>query len=797
MIHLYAEDGKKGLMTFENGSWNLLDKKNVLPVNDPVMSILPLSNDSALITTNKNGLFILSEAGINKMSSVNDELFKNQRISGATIAGPGRFALATSGNGVYIIDGKGNIIQSFSKNEGLQNNNVLSIFLDRESNVWLGLDNGIDMIAYTSAIKQINPSQQDGAGYTATIHEGRLFIGTSNGLFSVALQPMNDLSFSKGNFTPVENTKGQTWTLAEINNQLLLGHHEGAFVIKNNIAVPISSTPGFWIFLPTSNMFPSLQVIAGTYSGLTLFNYANETFTPSVIIPDFTESSRFLAIDNDDNIWIAHPYRGIYKVNKKADGTYAVTTYTDKQGLPSTLGNFVYKIKNEVIAATEKGIFIFNSNSGNFEPSPYYQKILGDQSIRYMKEDPAGNIWFIHDKTLGVIDLSAKDPTVVYLPELNSKMLSGFEFIYPVDERNIFIGSKKGFFHINYEQYKKNISNLDVQIRSVNIVNQTDSLLFGGYFNGVNDAQVQDSTNIPQISKDWKTIRFEFSSTLYRYQPILEYSYRLKGFDDEWSVWTKRTEKEYTNLQAGNYTFEIKVRNNMGNQLQPRSYSFKVLPPWYKTNWAYLLYFILCATGLYALYKWEKKKFKEQRAKYEKKQKELLYIHELEQSKIEKELIALRNEKLETDISLKNSELASSAMLLVKKGDQFANLKEELNKLLKGVDNPQAAAELKKINKTLNEGDSRDTEWENFAKHFDQVHNNFLVVLKEIHPTITATESKLCAYLRINLSTKEIAQLMNISVRGVEISRYRLRRKLKLPLGANLFDYLISIQTKA
>jgi DNA-binding CsgD family transcriptional regulator len=84
-------------------------------------------------------------------------------------------------------------------------------------------------------------------------------------------------------------------------------------------------------------------------------------------------------------------------------------------------------------------------------------------------------------------------------------------------------------------------------------------------------------------------------------------------------------------------------------------------------------------------------------------------------------------------------------------------------------------------------------EWDNFAQHFDKVHGNFLTVLKNRYPVLTPNELKLSAYLRMNLSSKEVAQLMNISVRGVEISRYRLRKKLQLPTEVNLFDFLIKI----
>ncbi len=794
---LYAQDYTAGLMILENNSWTPLLLKNELKYNDPITGILPVQKYSAIITTLKNGMYIFDNTGISKLQSVNNPLFENERIYAATPVNAEWIALATNNNGVYIIDIKANIIQSFSGKEGLQNNNVLSIFLDRQSNLWLGLDNGIDMIAYNSAIKQINPVLQNGSGYTAIIHNKSLYAGTSNGLYSVALQPIQDISFSKGNFLPVNNGKAQTWGLAEINNQLLLGNHEGAFVIKDNIAQPISQNPGFWNFVPMPGTVPTAKMVSGNYKGLFFFDYNTDKFTLTGQVPGFNESSRFVAIDKENNIWVSHPYHGVFKTSKNDDGSYTTAIYTDKKGLPSILDNHVYKIKNEVVVATVKGVFIYNPSKDIFEPSPFYNKILGNQSIRYLKEDVSGNIWFIHEKTLGVVDLSGKEPVIIYLPELNNKMLSGFEFIYPVDENNIFFGGEKGFFHINYQKYKTTLPDLQVQIRTVRIINKTDSLLFGGYFNEVNEKQVQDAVVAPQINDAWKTIRFEFSAALFGYQSNLEYSYRLKGFNENWSEWTTRTEKEYTNLPSGDFTFEVMVRSNLGNESAIAGYTFKMLPPWYRTVWANLFYLLLFCAAILGIYKWQKIKFKKQQLKYEEEQKKLLYIHELELNKTESEIVALRNENLEAEINFKNSELASSAMHLVKKGELLTKIKAELTHVMKGFDNPQAIAEIKRMIKSLGEDDNIDKEWESFTKHFDKVHSDFVAGLKEKHPAVTNNELKLSAYLRMNLSTKEIAQLMNISVRGVEISRYRLRKKLGISSETNLFDYLISLNSKA
>ena len=338
---------------------------------------------------------------------------------------------------------------------------------------------------------------------------------------------------------------------------------------------------------------------------------------------------------------------------------------------------------------------------------------------------------------------------------------------------------------------------LKVQVREVRIITNTDSLLFGGYFKDINEIQTQEKANVPEIDNDWKTVRFEYSSTLYGYQDNLEYSYRLKGFDNNWSQWTKRTEKEYTNLPAGNYKLEIKVRNNLGKESPVSTYSFTMLPPWYKTLWAYIFYFIVFALFNYAVFLWLKNKFRLQRAKYLAEQKRLLYIHDLERNKTESEIISLRNEKLESDINFKNSELASSAMHLLKKGELLTKIKSELFRIMKELENTHAIGEIKKLIRTLNEDEHLDDEWENFTNHFDQVHSDFLRELKDLHPTITPNELKLCAYLRMNLSTKEMAQLMNISVRGVEISRYRLRKKLAIPTETSIFEYLINIKGKS
>ncbi len=791
---LYAHDYSKGLMVFENNAWQQLTYNKEFIINGPITAMLDFLNDTIIVTTLKNGIYILSKENVTKIATPITATIEQERVYAATAINNEWLAIATNNNGAFIIDLQGNLIQRFSKKEGLQNKNILSIFLDRQSNLWLGLDNGIDLITYNTAIKRITPFYEDGGGYTSIIFHNNLYMGTTGGLSYVPLQQNTDLSFCKGSFLPVANTTGQPWSLAEINGQLLLAHHEGAFIINENIAHRISSNEsGFWNFTPMQSVFPSSKIVSGTYNGLQFINYYNNSFAIAEIIPNFIESCRFVALDNDNIIWVSHPYHGVYKIRVLANGKYEVKLYNEKNGLPSTLENHVYKIKNELLIATEKGIYSYNKILDIFEPNALYKRLIGSISLRYLKEDAEGNIWFIQEKKLGVLDLGTKDTSIIFLPELNNKMLSGFEFIYPVNENNIFIGGERGFFHINYPKYKKNIPSIAVQMRSVKIVNTIDSTLFDGYFNAINEKQIQQNNQIPNIANNWSTIRLEYSTPVFGLQNNVEYSHKLVGIDDNWSSWSSKSEKEYTNLPPRKYTFEIKARNNLVNSTEVYTYTFNILPPWYLTWWAYLFYIVAFVFALFYLFKWQRKKFYVQQEKHEKEQQNLAYLHQLEINKAANELIALRNEKLQTEVEYKNAELASSAMHLVQKSELMVKLKTEIVQLKNNTASKDENAKIKKILKTFDEENSIDEQWELFTTHFNAVHTNFFNHLKEKHPEVSGNEIKLSAYLRMNLSTKEIAQLMNISVRGVEIARYRFRKKLGIATEVNLFDYLTEI----
>ena len=285
------------------------------------------------------------------------------------------------------------------------------------------------------------------------------------------------------------------------------------------------------------------------------------------------------------------------------------------------------------------------------------------------------------------------------------------------------------------------------------------------------------------LPSGYNSLHFEYSSPAFGLQNNIEYSYKLEGFDDEWSAWLPKTEKDYTNLANGKYFFRVKARSNLGVESEAITYTFIIDPPWYKSVWAYLLYLSLLILLVYLINKWQEKKLLLQKRKYEEKQRQINILHQLEIEKNEKEIIKLQNEKLASEMIYKNRELADTTLHLVERTDALTKVKGELQKLYKDSGDTYP---IKKTLQLLNDIEKNNENWDKFATHFDEINNDFLKKLKTKYPKLTNTDLKVCAYLQLNLSSKEIAQLMNISVRGVEISRYRLRKKLQIPRGCKM-----------
>lgn len=793
---LYAQDMREGLLKYEAGRWIPVCSNTA--IRDMLITgVLEGQAGSLLITTHKNGLFTISKGQLTPRKTAADAIFAASRIYGAIDLGESEMAVGTTSDGCYVINKTtGRIIQHFSMEEGLQNNNVLRLFADGRQNIWLALDNGIDFVRYNTFVKQIYPDKKNMlTTYAAQVFDDKLFVGTSDGLYSTPLCHNSDFSFSPNHFQQISNSKGQVWNLSIVNNQLLMGHHEGTFVVGNNTAAQLTGEKGCWLYKSYSSPSSPYSMLIGAYNGLYGVQAAGSGFSAPVRFKGLHESLRFLAVDNEDTIWASHPYRGVYKINLPGD-SLRYKLYTSKDGLPSDYDNFVFRVRNRVVIATRQGIYEYNATTNRFVPSPLLYSVLGNVGVQFLAEDANGNIWFTSNRRPGIVDYhkpSGSHPySIIYFPELQQKIVNGFEFIYPYDDENIFLAAEKGLYHLNYRKYIQSAAGPAIAIGTVKTTGRSDSLLFGGYFANDSSSLLNQSDDIAvRLPNGFNDFHFEYASPAIDQGSNVEYSYRLIGFNSAWSEWTPKTEKEYTNLPYGNYTFAVKARNNLGIESAAVKYSFTILPAFYQTNTAKAIYVLLFISLLYLLYRRQQKKFTDQQVKYQQKQEHLISLHQLELERNEKELIKVQNDKLASDVSFKNRELATMTMHLVDRGRVLSNIKEVLNTTIKKLEPTVSQDHFKRVIRLFEEAENNDEDWEHFSRHFDEVHSNFLARVKKQFPTLTTTDLKLCAYLHIDLTSKEIAQLLGISVRGVETSRYRLRKKLDIPGEVSLNAYLL------
>jgi cell division protein FtsL len=799
---LIAQQYERGLMQFKDGQWlPLTTQYDFSKDKVSIRSLTSFGARGTFVATLKSGFYTIKDKEVNKFEPPSITGIVPEVIQSSCAIDSSRIVIATRLGGYYIINTDGEVLQHMTKEEGLQSNTVNTVFVDKEKNIWLGLNNGIDLVIYNSPINHISPDHDSKSpGYSAAIYNNRLYLGTGIGLYNILLQPDNDLGGIQRNFNPVKNSNGLVWGLSVVNDQLLMGKNDGAYIVNSDHCTPLDTSTGFWFFQPLTAQQPCPRIIAGTYNGVNIYDFTAGRFV-NPKSHTFFESAKYTVVEGND-IWVAHPYQGLYKISFNDTGGPVNKPYNDIYKILSSGHNYLFKIHEKIILVTRKGIFEYDRALDDFKESVFLKKLFGPAFISYLREDIQGNIWFIEDKRPGVIDLSSPEhPAKIYFSGLTNRILGNDEeFIYPINKNNVLIASDIGFYHINYEKYRETNHGLRVLLRTVTAFYKKDSTLFGGYLLGKDSMETGDVYKVHRtISYKWNSIHFEFSSPTFG--GMVEYNCRLKGYEKEWSPWSKKTERSYTNLPAGNYLFEVSARNNSGHESPVSLFIFTISPPWYKTLTAYFIYIALIIMIIYFFYKRQQRKYliqhnnrlKKQRDKFEEEQKRLQYQHQLEIEKSEKEIIRLENIRLETEAQHNEAALASNTMNLLQKRELLNKIKDEIIKVQDEPESDKKTKNIRRIIKIINEQLEINDDWERFSLYFDKANNDFLKILKENFSLLTPTDLKFCAYLRLNLSTKAIADLLNLSIRGVESSRYRLRKKLELSNDITLFDFLGSI----
>lgn len=785
---LYVQDMNSGIMRLTPERLVPLAGMEAL-LHSEVVNMIP-GDSVVLVATVDNGLFLFDGIRLKPWRNSTSRILQKYQVYTVIPVGTD-LAFGTIQNGLVISDWDGKIKLHLNLESGLQNNTILSLHVGPLGNLWLGTDNGIDRVEINSPLSFMGPTMGLSAGYAMVRFHDTLYAGTNQGVFYM---PWSDFQ-QAGNhqrFKRVAHTQGQVWSLQVIDQQLFCGHNKGFFRIIGNHAFRISNVQGGWKLFQMPG-HPN-QMLGGTYFGIVRFTKDKSGWKYRGRVMGFDESSRVIEVESDSSLWLAHGFKGIYHLvlSRGFDKVKKVDFYDQRNGFPSNTLLGVARIQNQRVFTTPEGLYRFQKKSNRFVKENRFNQLLSPDIPEVINEDKNGNIWYFTSKKISVLrhqEDNSFNKISVPFSGITGEFINGFQFVYPLDKQNVFIGMDKGFIHYDPSFEKKYTTPFHAFINAIKFSNPQ-----------VDRQQIHMRTSpdsVIQLPYSNNHVYIRFSAADFEHPDELLYSTWLEGFEPGWTSWTKKNSSEYTNLSEGQYTFHVKAINVYGTVSDEATFSFVMLPPWYRSPWAYAVYVVLLMAmiALLVYFFYRRLEFVKRREKLEQERQHIQRERQIlfEKLQAEKEIIRLKNEQLHKEMIAKDMELSNATFGIIQKNKLLIRLKDEIIKIMKKQADDVASSQFNNLLKRINREIDNRQQWKVFEAHFEAVHEDFLKRLKEKYPNLSPRELKLCAYLRLNISTKEIALLMNISPRGVEISRYRLRAKLGLTRKESLVDFILKI----
>ncbi|RLD20775.1 MAG: hypothetical protein DRI69_05620 [Bacteroidetes bacterium] len=757
--------GKTLFQKIDGGIYELSQTRSfqILPGTDffadkKVVFILPGNDNELLIGTEQHGVFIWKEGVVSFWHSDLQNTFRTKHLNKGIRLTNGDFAFGSILDGLFVLHATGNLKYHLNKQSGLPDNTVLSMREDDFGNLWLGLDRGIVLVDVNNPlVYHVDVRGELGTIYTAALFKGYLYLGTNHGVF-YREDVVNDQS-QHSDFQFIEGTQGQVWQLIEVNDQLLCGHNDGTFILNESSIRKISTVNGGWTTIPFTDH--SELLLQGTYSGLITFHFDESGgCSYSHRVNDFLEPVKELVIDHSGAIWLAHPIEGLYRValNKERTEISYLQEISLSMGLPSVKTPRIIRFEEDIFVKSDDDWYRYVDSSNWFYKDGNFRGVPLDQlEGRIIQGNDAD--WF---EVLPTETIFHQDQNTFAFPV---SLVGRYENIVILDSSRYLFCMNEGFALLDSRVIKNGLaeSTLPVQITHLEILSGEKTSI----------AQLTDAT-IELTSKD-NSLRLKVYQPVFNRKPV--FRYYLEGADTEWTDWTEIPEKDYFNLPEGDYVFHVATKLGASQS----TLKFTVLPHWSRSNWAMLMY-LMC----FGVVVWGMQSFYNTRLRQAKRK------HEVEQQRlISEQVMRARNEKLQMDVVNKSKELANSTINLARKNEILLEIKTALRQLKKTSGMQITGKEYQHINHIIDMHLTSEEDWKLFEENFNQVHASFFRELKLAFPSLTPGDLQLAAYLKMNLSSKEIAPLLHISIRGIENKRYRLRKKMMLPQDSNLTEYMM------
>jgi serine phosphatase RsbU (regulator of sigma subunit)/ligand-binding sensor domain-containing protein len=569
-----------------------------------LFGVYETSDDSLLFVTQEIGLWKWKNGAMRQLPEVNEVSLNSLGIFGSQRLSDGSIALTTLTSGLIIIDEQGRITKWISQGKGLRSNDVKNIYEDRDHNLWLALGNGISKVNYYSPLSYFNEKAGiDGNVESIIRYKNRLYAGTSFGLFV-----QDTLLERESEFYNVQLVKNSVWDFCIVDNELYVATATGIYKTSGDdkFTQLNGRNANVIFFLPAENWF----VLAGL-EGIYVYTKSFGLVWNSVDVSD-----RFLGAELDptdpNTLWLGSSKTGVYRL--KWSGTdFTLDTYTVNDGLIDDNLGAPILLEGKVVFGSSQGLLKFihedemikgypdslkndpNYYRGMFEQQTFFDSGF-DAQVLLIKQ-AKDRTWYSADHKIGYYDHASKQFVNRPFSGINYGRVNEF---YLEEDGVFWIGCSDGLIRFQTNELKKYDLPFYAAIRQFAI--NRDSVLFNGAFaddNG-NVSLSQNPSMKFEIAYDFNDVYFRFAAPFFEDDHLQEYSYILEGHDEDWSAWGPLNEATFTNLGEGDYVFRVKARNIYGHISEEAVFGFSVLPPWYRTFWAYAGYVLAFILVLFA-----------------------------------------------------------------------------------------------------------------------------------------------------------------------------------------------------
>ena len=625
---------------------------DMLPFRDKNSNQFANSQNKILVTTNFKGLHLHDGKNFSPFKTEADSFFANNQIYNACITADGNYAFATQRGGVAVLDSKGSLLNIINEDAGLPTNIVYDVYSDMQGGLWLATNNGIVHCEYPSPFSLI-PDQGLIKDQISDMLRFKNIFYAANSLGILYQEKGTD------DFKLINGSNKPGMYLLNVDGELLAATNWGVGIVDNYHLKEMLTNNSSNILLH-SEYYPD-RVYVGHRTGLQILQQQKNKIKFNVYQTAIDEQEINSIVEETNNsLWLLSDFGSLIHItddlkNLSSEQILKINfdRFTKENGLPGNDWD-IYNINNEMLLATDKGVFKFNNETKTFIPDSTFGKNFSDstQTISIIIKNKNGDLWIlaeVNDNYEFGKAVILKNGRYAWqpIPEFRRLELSAVSAIYndydPVSNKEVmWFSTDEGLIRYDPIIHKNTELNYSTLIRKV-VVND-DSLIFKG---SVQSDSLQKEIILPFSDNN---IRFEFSAASYDKSEATLFQYYLEGNDEDWSEWASESKKEYTNLSQGDYRLRVRSKNIYGAIGKEDVFKFKVLPPWYLSWWAYSIYTLLIIFGIYGTDKVMRRRvIKKERDKAKLREAELIKKQAEELETVDKLVRVINNaENLET-----------------------------------------------------------------------------------------------------------------------------------------------------